>query len=146
MLSPSLRGRGLKFFTLSNLLSLRDVALFTRAWIEIKDIPDEIVFVTVALFTRAWIEIVAVLHTHKPQFVALFTRAWIEICYGMCVSRLNLESPSLRGRGLKCIPSSGICTVTLVALFTRAWIEISMISSLVFTIFVALFTRAWIEI
>ena len=34
--------------------------------------------------------------------VALFTRAWIEICYGMCVSRLNL-----------------------VALFTRAWIEIT---------------------
>ena len=60
---------------------MKDVALFTRAWIEIKDIPDEIVFVTVALFTRAWIEMINGCVIVGRTWVALFTRAWIEITW-----------------------------------------------------------------
>ncbi len=36
-----------------------NVALFTRAWIEILDIIDKDILDLVALFTRAWIEIFA---------------------------------------------------------------------------------------
>ena len=58
ILSPSLRGRGLKYDQLAEYYDFLNVALFTRAWIEIPDsyflyTPREIV----ALFTRAWIEI-----------------------------------------------------------------------------------------
>ena len=77
--SPSLRGRGLKY--LSNLLFvfLKQVALFTRAWIEIALIKSVITGVPVALFTRAWIEIFFICNAYEKIVVALFTRAWIEI-------------------------------------------------------------------
>ena len=55
------------------------VALFTRAWIEIKHISTNFVPPSVALFTRAWIEIVIVSVILTIFTVALFTRAWIEI-------------------------------------------------------------------
>ena len=56
--SPSLRGRGLKcrYRLLKN--EKKSVALFTRAWIEIHDIICVANEKSVALFTRAWIEIV----------------------------------------------------------------------------------------
>ena len=55
------------------------VALFTRAWIEIRLNLEEITFKKVALFTRAWIEMQKQLRNGAQFDVALFTRAWIEI-------------------------------------------------------------------
>ena len=56
------------------------VALFTRAWIEIKIFSHEAFKTCVALFTRAWIEIpFEPLPQSQQAKVALFTRAWIEI-------------------------------------------------------------------
>ena len=54
--SPSLRGRGLKSFGVEVNLQTDKVALFTRAWIEMKLTYGKIIKNTVALFTRAWIE------------------------------------------------------------------------------------------
>ena len=80
---------------------LSRVALFTRAWIEIKSVQGlfyqnqspssrgrglkfnhflrEVIFSEVALFTRAWIEIGFSCVPNRRASVALFTRAWIEI-------------------------------------------------------------------
>ena len=55
--SPSLRGRGLKFFVVQIILFRCMVALFTRAWIEIHRPSEPQRQCSVALFTRAWIEI-----------------------------------------------------------------------------------------
>ena len=55
------------------------VALFTRAWIEIKTQADKKQHLNVALFTRAWIEIFVTFFDTLKSIVALFTRAWIEI-------------------------------------------------------------------
>ena len=122
--SPSLRGRGLKFTNGQFYRFYTDVALFTRAWIEIHVLPiitvpftespslrgrglkyQVICFkraaIVVALFTRAWIEMVRLYLYRRLRKVALFTRAWIEMYVSPCSS---IHSP--------------------VALFTRAWIEI----------------------
>ena len=56
-----------------------DVALFTRAWIEIIKGRFAPSLYFVALFTRAWIEITAEKNKLDKTGVALFTRAWIEI-------------------------------------------------------------------
>ena len=56
-MSPSLRGRGLKFIAVYEECTTQAVALFTRAWIEMLDIIDKDILDLVALFTRAWIEI-----------------------------------------------------------------------------------------
>ena len=58
---------------------LGNVALFTRAWIEISLINRIAEVKVVALFTRAWIEIAPKGESRSSQSVALFTRAWIEI-------------------------------------------------------------------
>ena len=123
-----------------------NVALFTRAWIEIDmtmtvflkmlspssrgrglkcgTITENIKSGLVALFTRAWIEIksktVLLLILKK---VALFTRAWIEIPLPRR-ARAEALSPSSRGRGLKYIIFTKLSYSLHVALFTRAWIEI----------------------
>ena len=55
----------------------------------------------VALFTRAWIEISYILGKFASQSVALFTRAWIEMQIVIIDYNAIIESPSLRGRGLK---------------------------------------------
>ena len=57
----------------------RSVALFTRAWIEIKSAIYVAIIHYVALFTRAWIEINFSNYKPSGKPVALFTRAWIEI-------------------------------------------------------------------
>ena len=58
------------------------VALFTRAWIEIQILENEISrLAEVALFTRAWIEMGKDLSIIAVEEVALFTRAWIEILF-----------------------------------------------------------------
>ena len=78
--------------------------------------------------------------------VALFTRAWIEIRKLFDNTFIIQWSPSLRGRGLKCVNMQGYCNMDWVALFTRAWIEIVTMVSSPDPPMVALFTRAWIEI
>ena len=57
----------------------KEVALFTRAWIEIKSQKVKENRLQVALFTRAWIEIKSQKVKENRLQVALFTRAWIEI-------------------------------------------------------------------
>ena len=57
----------------------KNVALFTRAWIEIKREKGKTDMPRVALFTRAWIEMGFAILSSEPISVALFTRAWIEI-------------------------------------------------------------------
>ena len=165
-MSPSSRGRGLKYFDNRYWFLRFLVALFTRAWIEIlvdgqtyndvkspssrgRGLKFENIYIKrfrlcVALFTRAWIEIPVVILSPLLYYVALFTRAWIEIrLWVLALHRL------------------------LVALFTRAWIEISpsflwaltwkspssrgrglkSVPKKLTNIMeqVALFTRAWIE-
>ena len=124
-LSPSLRGRGLKYISFVIKSKRVEVALFTRAWIEILIITGLIIVipspslrgrglkylhivlfpscVCVALFTRAWIEIFLPLLQEMWRSVALFTRAWIEIPRVVRSRSVLIESPSLRGRGLKFI-------------------------------------------
>ena len=80
-LSPSLRGRGLKFYFSCFLINIIIVALFTRAWIEISHLTGVLKSNVVALFTRAWIEIQSQVTDFVTQVVALFTRAWIEIAF-----------------------------------------------------------------
>ena len=77
----------------------------------------------VALFTRAWIEMYYILSLLQLIGVALFTRAWIEIDYDLSYSN-PMMSPSLRGRGLKYVVLCDSWYLKRVALFTRAWIEI----------------------
>ena len=77
-MSPSSRGRGLKFPFLITKDGDLQVALFTRAWIEMEVISVPSDCGAVALFTRAWIEI--------GEFRVAITAPW---------------SPSSRGRGLK---------------------------------------------
>ena len=57
----------------------RGVALFTRAWIEMRSARTARTMAPVALFTRAWIEIATTSSCSEAGRVALFTRAWIEI-------------------------------------------------------------------
>ena len=59
--------------------ALFQVALFTRAWIEMLEIENVKRVKAVALFTRAWIEINFQPERTPFALVALFTRAWIEI-------------------------------------------------------------------
>ena len=99
--SPSSRGRGLKSLQIKPKLTALQVALFTRAWIEITCQIRQRVNILVALFTRAWIEMGSFYALGAFTSVALFTRAWIEMA-------LPLAKPLL----------------LFVALFTRAWIEI----------------------
>ena len=101
----------------------RKVALFTRAWIEIKLFGLSFADACVALFTRAWIEMYHIVDENTIREVALFTRAWIEI--------LNRDI---------------VIKHFAVALFTRAWIEMTLTLALRMKQKVALFTRAWIEI
>ena len=81
ILSPSSRGRGLKYKTITQFSHGFDVALFTRAWIEMARPLITKSLKKVALFTRAWIEIYEKVIKNQVLSVALFTRAWIEIKY-----------------------------------------------------------------
>ena len=99
--SPSSRGRGLKYLQYFKSVTKLRVALFTRAWIEIRFVVSEFgipkspssrgrglkyhitplkdCYQHVALFTRAWIEIANADYKEILTDVALFTRAWIEM-------------------------------------------------------------------
>ena len=108
------------YFVVGNVV---DVALFTRAWIEIDNQKRQGSDFRVALFTRAWIEITTGFIKTFPKKVALFTRAWIEILSSPSEVARKM-SPSSRGRGLKCQLCDKNIQWPHVALFTRAWIEI----------------------
>ena len=105
--SPSLRGRGLKFYVIRVAGGNDTVALFARAWIEIQSCGRNNIIGRVALFARAWIEIWLVYLLDRNTHVALFARAWIEI------------NPTLKSVRL-----------ASVALFARAWIEIMYVFAL----------------
>ena len=103
--------------------------------------------VQVALFTRAWIEIYGT-HLHFDVQIgspSLRGRGLKFTC-GNRNTTLTAWSPSLRGRGLKCFLFGNNTSCPVVALFTRAWIEIYCSGSCRHPRLVALFTRAWIEI
>ena len=56
----------------------KNVALFTRAWIEIANADYKEILTDVALFMRAWIETTLCKQRTFYIGVALFMRAWIE--------------------------------------------------------------------
>ena len=99
-MSPSSRGRGLKYINRNCKTVYKRVALFTRAWIEIKSSELLSPSPSVALFTRAWIEIL------------------IFFLYSYFISRRPLHEGVDWNLPCFCVNHS-IC----VALFTRAWIE-----------------------
>ena len=51
----------------------------------------------VALFTRAWIEIILYNTKYLKHMVALFTRAWIEICQSTVCQVLSKSRPLHEG-------------------------------------------------
>ena len=113
----------------NRLLSWWDVALFTRAWIEIPTPHGEVFRRLVALFTRAWIEIpIPSLCRRLNASPSLRGRG---LKYTTTYARWEQnKSPSLRGRGLKCHIICNLTRCAIVALFTRAWIEMLQTSSL----------------
>ena len=148
-----------------------EVSLFTREWIEIESAPHSryltiqspslrgsglklLGFIwkksksSVSLFTREWIEICS----NVPCFpglcrVSLFTREWIEIESAPHSRYLTIQSPSLRGSGLKLLGFIWKKSKSSVSLFTREWIEIcSNVPCFPGLCRVSLFTREWIEI
>ena len=60
-------------------MSLRRVASYTLAWIEIYNSGREAARVTVASYTLAWIEMLLVFYNQEVDIVASYTLAWIEI-------------------------------------------------------------------
>ena len=97
--SPSSRGRGLKF-----------------------TLPKPYIYTLGSPSSRGrGLKCPIQLRHFQRRNVALFTRAWIEI-----FSRLSAlgSSPSSRGRGLKYDKDKDPTGEPKVALFTRAWIEI----------------------
>ena len=165
--SPSSRGRGLKFKRWHFSHTLEAVALFTRAWIEMYKVYQNLRNTAVALFTRAWIEIAPYSATIaaplspssrgrglKLHLDGLSRGSWSSpssrgrgLKYPVqCRANHCHQSPSSRGRGLKLRQYCLIMSDFEVALFTRAWIEILSIVLYCSQKRVALFTRAWIEI
>ena len=169
LMSPSLRGSGLKYRLRQQRLSQFLVSLFTREWIEIlSSLLSSSMKICLPLYEgvdwnkRSW-EIAA----STPR-VSLFTREWIEIpifrYWGITESGLplyegvdwnvwNIEidngssaSPSLRGSGLKYMSEPNQFLDCHVSLFTREWIEIAFWYHLLEYYWVSLFTREWIEI
>ena len=83
-------------------LAVLSVALYARAWVEIKRIANLSPHLyPVALYARAWVEILTPVDVPHPPFVALYARAWVEI---FICARFDL------------CPN--------VALYARAWVEI----------------------
>ena len=77
---------------------LQLVSLFTREWIEIKNIAYELYNNAVSLFTREWIEIAHFnVQEFKCQCVSLFTREWIEIAVGSFAVKTGTGLPLYEG-------------------------------------------------
>ena len=100
--SPSLRGRGLKYCSLSVVRVFRRRPLCEGVdWnTNHKPLCNR---KCVALFARAWIEMGIKFNMRFVYNVALFARAWIEMPRRKPESHIR-TSPSLRGRGLKFVP------------------------------------------
>ena len=79
VMSPSLRGSGLKFQHMDFYFYDFHVSLFTREWIEISNPSLGDKPIRVSLFTREWIEIGIRRAMCLQMDVSLFTREWIEI-------------------------------------------------------------------
>ena len=98
--SHSTRVRGLKWLTEGCSGRLISVALYTSAWIEIRNGPRSRRSQNVALYMSAWIEISEQTMILCSRNVALYTSAWIEISrIGKKTARIR--SHSTRVRGLK---------------------------------------------
>ena len=108
------------------LLWQKQVALFTRAWIEINLGFEMSFLLPVALFTRAWIEILQI----KPVMPTAKRRPFHEgVDWNMTNTKTPIptaRSPFSRGRGLKFKARAAWTISAQVALFTRAWIEIHL--------------------
>ena len=96
-MSPSSRGRGLKYVLGRKVTMYTIVALFTRAWIEIYYENTNGQLFGVALFTRAWIEIASLIKSLSGDTVALFTRAWIEIVNQSIIPFSTISRPLHEG-------------------------------------------------
>ena len=79
--------------------SILDVALYARAWVEIKVFADLDLFGAVALYARAWVEMHGVLVAWAALLVALYARAWVEISARRIRTARGASSPSMRERG-----------------------------------------------
>ena len=124
--SPSSRGRGLKLKKDYNLVGVNNVALFTRAWIEIYFLGWILNVVSVALFTRAWIEILSVKCTALGKLRRPLHEGvdWNIACYG--ILRYSHSRPLHEGVDWNVDFFGDISCGQNVALFTRAWIEIDL--------------------
>ena len=96
-MSPSSRGRGLKYVLGRKVTMYTIVALFTRAWIEIYYENTNGQLFGVALFTRAWIEIYPQYSKIAGVNVALFARAWIEIVNQSIIPFSTISRPLHEG-------------------------------------------------
>ena len=79
-------------------MSIRAVALYARAWVEIAWLYGLCFWNNVALYARAWVEIFVWHNYNTFARVALYARAWVEIVYRRVVGHAT-GSPSTRGRG-----------------------------------------------
>ena len=124
--SPSSRGRGLKWLSEKVKDNLLQVALFTRAWIEIWWVHELVRSFDVALFTRAWIEIKRLRrHTRPKQSRPLHEGVdWNSVFYWKFATRLC--RPLHEGVDWN-IDKHFKCFCNFVALFTRAWIEMYLL-------------------
>ena len=121
--SPSLRGRGLKLLSVRVLMRRTGLPLYEGVdWNKKSECRSGRYWVS--LFTREWIEIISGFGVDSGSGVSLFTREWIEISWNF-VDAAELQSPSLRGSGLKWDSSRTEEEQEAVSLFTREWIEIA---------------------
>ena len=167
--SPFSRGRGLKSMTEYMKEDVKLVALFTRAWIEIR--WDSFRYgrlysrpfhegvdwnhmehrrllwqKQVALFTRAWIEINLGFEMSFLLPVALFTRAWIEILQIKPVMPTAKRRPFHEGVDWN-MTNTKTPIPTARSPFSRGrGLKFKVRAAWTISAQVALFTRAWIEI
>ncbi len=167
--SPSSRGRGLKFFHPQQKLPIWWVALFTRAWIEIKLYPVYITgYISRPLhegvdWNSLWyihnnIPLRRPLHEgvdwnhnfwrvfNKNWIVALFTRAWIEICYNCFCFIVDSSRPLHEGVDWNCCVRDYKSSLWWSPSSRGRGLKLRLQGFLNQITLVALFTRAWIEI
>ncbi len=97
-----MRGRGLKLFIKAPASRLVWVALHAGAWIETRYSVKDVLGSAVALHAGAWIETSPIVPlASRSSKVALHAGAWIETGGFKPLVSVLLQSPSMRGRGLK---------------------------------------------
>ena len=146
--SPSLRGRGLKWYSRrSEWRHTRSPSLRGRG-LKSRIPPTILLRPSVALFTRAWIEMSRLALTTRQVTSPSLRGRGLKCTYRICCLTADMSpslrgrglkfgaliitavvgwaSPSLRGRGLKYIVQANLDIMGTVALFTRAWIEMML--------------------